>query len=102
MENCLFCQKKLEHIPGRKQKSFCDVNCRNKHFYKKRSDLIAKAKEFVPDEKNGATVQCETEGTIKPAGNPKNLNELKALCPHKEGTDERRTWVATERQKYGI
>lgn len=43
MKNCLFCQKELTHFEGRKQKSFCNVNCRNKYFYKKRSDLIKQA-----------------------------------------------------------
>ena len=33
---------------------------------------------------------------------PKNLDELKALCPYKKGTDEFRVWVAEERQKYNI
>lgn len=33
---------------------------------------------------------------------PKNLMELKAMCPFPEGSDERRTWISTERQKYGI
>lgn len=36
MEKCLQCSKALQHVPGRKQKSFCDVNCRNKYFYAKR------------------------------------------------------------------
>lgn len=38
MKNCLLetCQKELTHIPGRKEKSFCNVNCRNKYFYAER------------------------------------------------------------------
>lgn len=35
-------------------------------------------------------------------GKPKTLDELKALCPHKKGTDEFREWVRTERQNYKI
>lgn len=42
MKNCLHCAKELKHVPGRKEKSFCDVNCRNKHFYAKRKELIKK------------------------------------------------------------
>lgn len=37
----------------------------------------------------------------KCANPPTTLDELKALCPHTD-KDERRIWVATERQKYGI
>lgn len=44
MEKCLQCSKELIHVPGRKQKSFCDVNCRNKYFYAKRKQEIALAK----------------------------------------------------------
>lgn len=44
MENCLQCFKELIHVPGRKQKSFCNVNCRNKYFYAKRKQEVALAK----------------------------------------------------------
>lgn len=43
MKNCLKCGKELTHFEGRKQKSFCNVNCRNKYFYAKRSKLIKAA-----------------------------------------------------------
>jgi hypothetical protein len=33
---------------------------------------------------------------------PKNLDELKAICPYPEKSEERSNWVRTERQKYGI
>jgi len=33
---------------------------------------------------------------------PRNLDELKALCPYPEKSEERSNWVRTERQKYGI
>lgn len=33
---------------------------------------------------------------------PRTLDELKALCPHPEKSDERSNWVREERQKYGI
>lgn len=48
MEKCLQCSKELKHVPGRKQKSFCDVNCRNKYFYAKRKQEIALAKAILP------------------------------------------------------
>lgn len=103
MENCLFCKEKLTHVPGRKQKSFCDVNCRNKHFYAERKKLITAAlAEAGKNKKVNPTVSSENDETNVADVIPKNLIELKGLCPHKDGTDERRTWIATERQKYGI
>lgn len=47
MEKCLQCSKQLKHVPGRKQKSFCDVNCRNKYFYAQRKKQITDAKAFL-------------------------------------------------------
>jgi hypothetical protein len=41
--------------------------------------------------------------TVTLKGNkPKNLDELKALCPFPEKSDERSEWIRTERPKYGI
>jgi hypothetical protein len=50
MTNCLQCNKPLTHVEGRKQKSFCDVNCRNKYFYAQRKELVEKAKVMVGEE----------------------------------------------------
>lgn len=43
MENCLQCSEPLKHVPGRKEKSFCNVNCRNKYFYAQRKKQIQEA-----------------------------------------------------------
>lgn len=156
MEKCLHCSKELKHVPGRKQKSFCDVNCRNKYFYAKRKEEVSLAKKGLlslpPDYVEVKKVSILTEkGEIKPilpkpnrrpkinppansdeciefhkqpeneaydapplpkknqddppkvqSVKPKNLDELKALCPFPEKTLERSDWVRTERQKYGI
>lgn len=59
MTNCKHCNVELTHIEGRKQKYFCNVNCRNKYFYSERSKLIKNAKAAIrglPDEmKEGIT-----------------------------------------------
>jgi len=47
MEKCLQCNKALQHVPGRKQKSFCDVNCRNKYFYAQKKKQIEDAKAIL-------------------------------------------------------
>lgn len=47
MEKCLQCFESLVHVPGRKQKSFCDVNCRNKYFYAQRKKQLEEAKALL-------------------------------------------------------
>jgi hypothetical protein len=47
MKDCLQCSEPLVHVPGRKEKSFCDVNCRNKYFYAKRKKEIEDAKALL-------------------------------------------------------
>lgn len=71
MENCLQCLKPLIHVPGRKQKSFCDVNCRNKYFYAQRKKQVEDAKALLVslpadyvEVKNVAILT--KEGEIKP------------------------------------
>lgn len=44
----------------------------------------------------------KTEASFVKEVKPKNLDELKALCPFPEKTEERSNWIRTERQKYGI
>lgn len=71
MEKCLQCSKQLKHVPGRKQKSFCDVNCRNKYFYAQRKKAIADAKALLvslpPDYVTFTKVGVLTkEGEVKP------------------------------------
>lgn len=141
MENCLQCNKPLQHVLGRKQKSFCNVNCRNKYFYAQRKKTIADAKAHLislpPDyfEVNKAAVLAKIHDTKpifpqphkkpKQAPNndldasidfvnqhaqeaydsrpwPKNLEELKKMCPSDLVGLERSNWISTERQKYGI
>lgn len=91
MEKCLQCSKELKHVPGRKQKSFCDVNCRNKYFYAKRKQEVELAKAALvslpADYVNIKKVAILTEKgegkplLPKPPKKPKkptreNLNEL--------------------------
>lgn len=71
MEKCLQCSEPLRHVPGRKEKSFCNVNCRNKYFYAQRKKVIADAKALLvslpPDYITFTKVGVLTkEGGIKP------------------------------------
>jgi RPA family protein len=62
MEVCKSCGKKLIHVEGRKEKSFCNVNCRNKWFYKKNRELINKARaiSIQPNETKKQKAVLET------------------------------------------
>lgn len=89
MEKCLQCSKELKHVPGRKQKSFCDVNCRNKYFYAKRKEEIALAKkallslpaDYVVVKKVGILTE---KGEIKPIF-PKPNRRAKVKLPDVPG-----------------
>lgn len=86
MEKCIQCSKELHHVPGRKEKSFCDVNCRNKYFYAKRKKEIEDAKvafinlpsDYEEVKKIGILTK---DGEIKPLkvkkqGSPKNACDV--------------------------
>lgn len=113
MKNCLQCNAELTHVEGRKQKSFCNVNCRNKYFYAQRKILVELGKSAGAMNKETQEFVdkyaiVKTEPVIhefvsdKQVKIPRTLDQLKALCPYEKGTDEYRVWVATERQKYNI
>lgn len=89
MENCLQCNKPLQHVLGRKQKSFCDVNCRNKYFYAQRKKQLEKAKallvslpsDYIDVKKIGILTQG---GEVKPLTLSKPLRtEMKPGNPKK-------------------
>lgn len=119
MDNCLNCSAPLSHTPGRRPKKFCSSSCRVKHCLKKKKagKEVPPTPVIVP-QKPKTQVKDLTKPTneIKPAEQPKtnytvntaeekkprNLDELKALCPPELTGFDRSNWVATERQKYGI
>lgn len=76
MKNCLQCEKELTHIEGRKQKSFCNVNCRNKYFYAQRSLLIKNAKAAIgslPDEMKKDITHI---GVLSPKGETTSVTKI--------------------------
>jgi len=77
MKNCLQCGEKLTHIIGRKEKSFCDVNCRNKHFY-------AKRKQILELYKTGAIVSSEKEEPQKEQPKSNFTIDTRPENPHKQ------------------
>lgn len=107
MENCLHCGTKLTHVPGRKQKSFCNVNCRNKYFYAQRQNLIKNAMESFKGEKiiysdkeateiaSNISLQSETQ-PIKDEANQKRIAELRNELknPPKNPQIGLRKWIA--------
>lgn len=128
MDNCLHCSGPLIHVPGRKKKSFCNANCRNKYFYAERKKQIEAAKAILVQlpsdylklnkvsaiKSDGTVIKDVTKPTnvIKPHEQPKTnytidtrpktLDQLKALCPAELTGFDRSAWIANERQKYGI
>ena len=47
MTNCKQCDKPLIHVEGRKQKSFCNPDCRNKYFYERNKAILKSVKEVA-------------------------------------------------------
>ena len=107
MKKCKYCNKDFE--PKNPKGKFCSDRCR---VYFGRREKSLQAKGF----KNGDTV-LHGIATLDEKGNksavilkepivlikaPKNLAELKELCPFKENGDERSAWIAKNRQKYSI
>lgn len=86
MKDCLHCSKPLVHVPGRKEKSFCDVNCRNKYFYAQRKKQIETAKSMLADlpsdyimpKKIGVLTK---DGEVKPLTLPKPNKKPKIQPP---------------------
>jgi len=64
MDNCLLesCGKKLTHVEGRKEKSFCDANCRNKYFYAKNKA----GKKVVEKPEEDESTATENQNTAPP------------------------------------
>lgn len=83
MEKCLHCSEPLKHVPGRKQKSFCNANCRNKYFYAQRKRQIEEAKallvslppDYIEIKKVGILTK---EGKVKPLL-PNAKKEVKSI-----------------------
>lgn len=52
--------------------------------------------------KTAADILNGNIGAVTLGMKPKNLDELKALCPFPEKSEERSQWIRIERQKYKI
>lgn len=107
--NCEYCGKALD--AKYRTKRFCDDKCR---IYldrenKRKMEVVVEDAMNKKAEETTVFVSKDLKEKVDVAfkekvfsGNPKTLDELKALCPHPKGTDEFREWVRTERQKYNI
>lgn len=103
MEKCLQCSKELKHVPGRKQKSFCDVNCRNKYFYAQRKKQLKEAKKIgilTQDEKVKPLMSPKPLGKDKNPGNPKKIqSNTDHVEPAKEAYDSPKEGVVFKSAK---
>ena len=77
MKNCQLCGKELIHVEGRKQKSFCDTNCRNKYFYAQRKVLVEVGKKSMEVVVNDLT----KPEIIKPVNTPTTNYSINTLPP---------------------
>lgn len=113
MTNCKYCNAELTHVTGRKQKSFCNVNCRNKYFYAQNKKLIQVAKSMVnnlneqstgttqdltkpPDTSNYSVNTATTRDDV--------LNQIKAIrdekCPkERDKTYGRKIWEKEQQER---
>jgi hypothetical protein len=48
MNKCLFCGAELKSVEGKKERQFCNGNCRNKHYYKIKTSGQIKKKTGRP------------------------------------------------------
>lgn len=101
---CLMCSKEIENIPGKREKQFCGSSCRSKYWYSQNVKNKSKGpvvKDLTqPTHSVSPEKQPKANFTINTA--PKNLDELKALCPPELTGLERSAWISKNRVKYGV
>lgn len=84
------CQKEFE--PNKPKQKFCSDKCRVYHSRENKGKPAA----VLPSK-----IAVVVKKSLAP-GSPKNLEELKKLCPPELTGFERSAWIAENRQKYGI
>lgn len=104
MTNCKHCEKELTHVPGRKEKSFCNVNCRNKYFYAERKKLVESAKaNLVPLPADYVVVSkvstIDENGVVKPLTFRKPSKKGKA-APKTDDLKEKIEYAKTTAESY--
>ncbi len=85
---CPNCQKELIQVEGKREKLFCNSTCRSNVWAKN------KRKATVPEPKK--------EEPNTPPKIPKNLIELREMCPKNLDSFARAEWTRINRVKYGI
>jgi len=97
-EKCKRCGVKIE--PKTKRAEFCSPKCKV-YWHREHPKVNLKNFNKPTNSVKPITEKKETSNFVVNT-RPKNLMELKAMCPFPENSDERRLFIATERQKYGI
>lgn len=99
MKNCKQCGNSLVHVEGRKQKSFCSVNCRNKYFYRQQKKLADIGKKSIVSDLNkqssGTTQDLNKKEETNFTINTSEIDELKKEL-NSLGTGS----LANQRKKY--
>lgn len=99
MKNCLFCNSELTHVPGRKEKSFCNSKCRNSYFYQKSQE----AKKVLPLPISPVQSQkvsaIDKKGVVKPLTFQKPIKKAKEVADS-DDLKESIEWAAPTPEAY--
>lgn len=114
MNNCLYCKKPLTHSEGRREKKYCNNNCRQA-FWQKKKPKEAKTKVLTMDEweeiqkklkaieKKEIKIQDATQPTdvIKPIELPKTnftINTTEEVMPEGLNWKEEIQWYRNHKK----
>lgn len=101
MDKCANCGQELTHTEGRRKKKFCTENCRIKFHYKNHP-RSKKKPTASPKIEQKAALPKPPPVIVLPQQRPRNLDELRAMCPKELDGLDRSDWIRTNRQKYNI
>jgi len=106
-ETCKYCDGKLEAKTTRRE--FCSPKCKV-YWHRDNSKIepIEKDAEYYTDRNTKKEIKKDKELTTvlkeinQLSNRPKNLEELKKMCPPELIGFDRSEWISNERKKYNI
>lgn len=102
MDKCKNCGVEIIRNTGRRPKEFCSDSCRVKFWQKNKKKKSPNPEPEKKEEKTEPANNNLQTSDVKVEVRPKNLEELKAMCPPELTGLDKSAWVATKRQEYGI
>jgi hypothetical protein len=99
---CKECGELLTQTPGKRLREYCNSTCRSNYWQKLKRKNNTKAAPMPVDYVEVKEIKAiSIDGTVNPII-PKNLAELKAMCPPELTGLDRSEWISDNRLKYGI